>query len=379
MSLILTEEQELLRETAREFVNERSPVSALRTLRDTKDATGFSRDLWREMAELGWVGIPFPEECGGSDLGYAELGVVLEECGRVLMAQPFLSTVVLGGSALLLGASEQQRKDILTGVCAGDTVLALAYQEQPRFRPYEIATRAEAADSGFRLSGEKIFVLEGHVADHLIVAARTAGAPGQREGITLFLVDPAASGVRITRTIMVDSRNAARIALDDVQVDRARVLGEVDHGAEILDAVFDRGTIALAAEMLGSSAEAYDRTIEYLKTREQFGVPIGSFQALKHRAADLFCELELSRSIVLEALRALDGGRDDVPALASAAKARLSDVALRVGSEAIQMHGGIGMTDEEEIGFFLKRARTAEQTLGDAPYHRSRFAHLRSY
>ena len=379
MSLALTEEQELLRETARTFVRERSPVTSLRELRDGAGPDGFSRELWVEMAELGWVGVLFPEEYGGSDLGYAELGVVLEECGRTLMAQPFLSTVLLAGNAVLLGGNEQQRKDLLTGVCSGATILALAFQEQGRFDPYGIASEAVPSNGGFRLSGQKIFVLDGHVADKLVVAARTSGAPGERDGITLFLVDPKAAGLSITRTTMVDSRNAANLRLAGVEVPRGDVLGQVDHGAEILDPVFDRATIGLAAEMLGSAQEAYDRTIVYLKTREQFGVVIGSFQALKHRAANMFCDLELDRSLLLEALRAIDADRPDVAQLASATKSRLSETAVEVACEAIQMHGGIGMTDEEEIGFFLKRARPASLTLGDASYHRARFARLRGF
>jgi acyl-CoA dehydrogenase len=379
MTLALSEEQELLRDTAREFITEKSPVTALRELRDKQDATGFSRDLWKEMAGLGWVGITFPEEYGGSDLGYAELGVVLEECGRSLVAQPFLSTVLLAGNALLLGGSELQKKDLLPGLCEGDVILALAFQEQGRFAPYAISAKAEPTGSGFQLTGEKIFVLDGHVADHIIVAARTSGSAAERDGITLFCVAAGTARLSVTRTTMVDSRNAARVVLDGVEVDASQVVGEVDRGADILDAVFVRAAIGLSAELLGTALEAYERTIEYLKTREQFGTVIGSFQGLKHRAADMFCELELSQSVVREALRAIDGDNPDVAALASAAKARVSDTAVRVGCEGVQMYGGIGMTDEEEIGLFLKRVRSAEQTLGDGAYHRDRFAELRGF
>jgi acyl-CoA dehydrogenase len=379
MTLALSEEQELLRDTAREFITEKSPVTALRELRDKQDATGFSRDLWKEMAGLGWVGITFPEEYGGSDLGYAELGVVLEECGRTLVAQPFLSTVLLAGNALLLGGSELQKKDLLPGLCEGDVILALAFQEQGRFAPYAISAKAEPTGSGFQLTGEKIFVLDGHVADHIIVAARTSGSAAERDGITLFCVAAGTARLSVTRTTMVDSRNAARVVLDGVEVDASQVVGEVDRGADILDAVFVRAAIGLSAELLGTALEAYERTIEYLKTREQFGTVIGSFQGLKHRAADMFCELELSQSVVREALRAIDGDNPDVAALASAAKARVSDTAVRVGCEGVQMYGGIGMTDEEEIGLFLKRVRSAEQTLGDGAYHRDRFAELRGF
>lgn len=379
MALVLTEEQELLKDTAREFALEKSPVSRLRALRDSGDATGFGRDLWKEMGELGWTGILLPEEYGGSELGYAELGVVLEELGRTLTPEPFLSTVVLGASALALGASDAQKEEILTAVAKGERVLALAFQEQGRFAPYAVSTKAEPTAGGFRLTGEKRFVLDGHVADDLLVVARTSGQSGESDGLTLFLVDPSVDAVQVTRTIMVDSRNAARVRLDGVEIDGSQVIGEVDRGADLLDPVFDRATIALSAELLGTLDEALQRTLEYLKTREQFGVKIGTFQALKHRAALMFCEVELCRSVVMDALRAIDADRPDVAKLASAAKARVSDAAVLIGCEAVQMFGGIGMTDEEEIGFFLKRARAAELTLGDASYHRDRFARLSGY
>ncbi len=379
MSLLLTEEQQLIQQTARDFVREHAPVAHMRALRDAEDATGFSRELWKEMAELGWVGILFPEEFGGAGLGYAELGVILEECGRTLAPTPYLSTVLLGGNAVLLGASEQQKKEILTGVCEGRTILALASQEQGRFSPYAVSTAAEASGTGFRISGEKIFVLDGHVADHLIVTARTSGDTRDRDGLTLFLVQPDSAGLTIERTSMVDSRNAAQVRLEDVEVPQSQVLGTVDGGAEILDVVFDRAAIGLSAELFGTLTEAFDRTIEYLKTRKQFDAVIGSFQGLKHRAAQMFCEVELSQSVVTDALRAIVEDRADVPILASVAKARTSDTAGLVTREAIQMHGGIGMTDEEEIGLFLKRARAAELTLGDGDYHRDRFARLSGY
>ena len=379
MALVLTEEQELLQNSAEEFVRDNSPVSRLRELRDSKDSIGYSRDLWKQMAELGWTGIIFPESYGGSELGYAELGVVLEELGRALAPEPFISTLLLGGNAILLGGSESQKQAILPGICNGEKVVALAFQEQGRFAPYAVSTKAEATGGGFCLTGEKRFVLDGHVADDLLVVARTSGSVGERGGLTLFRVDPAAEGVQVTRTIMVDSRNAARVKLDGVQVGKSEVVGALDGAADLLDLVFDRAAIGQAAELLGTLREAFERTLEYLKTRKQFGVPIGSFQALKHRAAEMFCEVELSTSITLEALRAIDDGRDDVPKLASAAKARVSDAAVLITCEAVQMFGGIGMTDEEEIGFFLKRARAAELTFGDAAYHRDRFASLGGY
>ncbi len=379
MGLILTEDQIILRDMAKGFFAEKSPVERMRALRDSHDETGFSRELWKEMGQLGWIAIPFPESVGGADMGYGELGAVLTECGRVLAPQPFLSTVLLGGNAILLGGSEALQQELLPDVCSGNRILCLAFQEHGRFAPYAIETSATRDGMGFKIRGNKHFVLDGHVADHIVTVARTAGNSGDRAGLSLFVVDAGAPGVTVERTELVDGRNAASISFDDVGVDAARVLGEIDHGSDILDPVFDRATIGLCAEMLGSFEEAFERTLEYLKIREQFGVKIGTFQALRHRAAHMYGELEFARSVVRDAQSAIDDERDDVAECASAAKARCSDVANLIGGEAIQMHGGIGMTDEEEIGLFFKRLKAAELTLGDAIYHRSRFAGLRGY
>ncbi len=379
MSLVLTEEQELIKENAAEFLKANCPVTHLREMRDSQDAVGFSRALWKEMAGLGWAGIPFAEEVGGAGLGLAELGVVLEECGRTLAPYPFLSTVILGGGAIDLAGSEAQRKEILPGVSSGETLLALAFQETGRFSPYSVETRARAEGEGFVLDGCKLFVLDGHVADRLVVVARTSGASRDRDGLTLFLVDPEDRACSVQRTIMVDSRNAANVTLSSLEVGAGDVIGEVDRGAEVLDSLFDRAAVALSAEMVGLISEVFERTVEYLKTREQFGVKIGSFQALKHRAAQMFCEVELAQSVVLDALRALDEARPYASRVVSAAKARCSEAASLVACEGLQMHGGIGMTDEEEIGLFLKRAKAAELTLGDAGYHRDRFARLTGF
>ncbi len=379
MSLVLTEEQELLKQTAADFANQNLPAKHLRELRDTYDPVGFSRKLWKEMAELGWSGITLPEVYGGADLGYAELGIVLEECGRTLAPYPFLSTVVMGSEAILRGGSEEEKSELLPRICEGELITAFAHQEAPRFRRYQITTRAESIDDGFVISGEKIFVLDGHVADRLIVAARTSGGAEDRDGITLFLLDPEAEGICIERTCMIDTHNAACVQLEGVRASRDQVLGEVGAGAEILDPVLDRATAALASEMVGLIDEVFARTVNYLKTREQFGVLIGTFQALKHRAAEMFCEVELSQAVTMDALRAIDEERHDASRLVSAAKARTSDTASLVTCEGLQMHGGIGMTDEEEIGLFLKRAKVAELCFGDAAYHRDRFARLTSF
>jgi len=379
MGLILTEDQLILRDMAKSFCDEKSPVDRMRALRETRDETGFTRELWKEMGELGWIGILFPEALGGADMGYGELGIVLAECGRVLAPEPFISTVLLGGNAILLGGSEPLQKELLPDVCSGDRILAFALEERGRFAPYAVETTATRDGNGFRIRGEKQFVLDGHVADQIVVVTRTAGNPGERQGLSLFAIDANAKGLSIQRTELIDGRNAARIVFDDAAVDAARVLGEIDGGADLLDPVLDRATIGLCAEMLGSFDEAFERTLEYLKTREQFGVKIGTFQALRHRAAQMFGELEFARSVVYDALSSIDDGREDIAECASGAKARCSDVANLIGGEAVQMHGGIGMTDEEEIGLYFKRLKAAELSLGDGIYHRNRFASLRGY
>ena len=376
MPLVLSSEAQMVRDTALAFFRERSPITALRRLRDTNDADGFSRSLWREMADLGWTGFLVPEDQGGSDFGVTGLAQVMEAAGRTLAATPLLSTALLGASLLALAGSADQKDEHLPPLVAGERLFALALEETSRHAPARIATAAVKDGTGYRLSGEKTFVLDGHVADVLIVAARTSGDRDDRTGVTLFLVQADAFGVTRTRTIMVDSRNAARVRLDGAP---GIVLGPVDGGSDILDTVLDRARACLAAEMLGSASEAFERTVQYLKDRKQFGVAIGSFQALKHRAAQMFCEIEVTRSSVLAACSALDDGGNDAAALASLAKAKASDTLYLCGNEGVQMHGGIGMTDEHEIGFFLKRARVAQATFGDAAFHRDRYAALLGY
>jgi alkylation response protein AidB-like acyl-CoA dehydrogenase len=379
MSLTLSTEQQMLKDNARELVRTHAPVSLLRKLRDTRDALGFSGELWRQMVELGWSSIIVPERYGGMGLGHTELGVVLEECGRTLAPHPLLSTVLLASGVVLEGGNEEQKLAILPGVCDGSLLLALAFEEQARFNPYDVATQATSTGGTYKLSGTKTFVLDGHIANKLIVSARTSGARAERSGITLFLLDPSQPGVSIERTILLDGRNAARCRLEAVEVPAAAVLGQVDRGAEILDPVLDRATICLAAEMLGSLSQTYDLTLEYLKTRVQFDALIGTFQALQHRAVNMFCELELCKSVVIDALAAIDQRREDVAVMASAVKARLCDASRLITREAVQMHGGIGMTDEHDIGLYLKRGAATELTFGDSAYHRDRFARLKGF
>jgi len=382
MALVLSEEQQLLQATAREFVAGKAPLAHARALRDDPEGVGFSRALWREMAQLGWAGIVLPESYGGAGLGYVDLMVVMEELGRALVPEPMLSSVLLGANAVLLGGSEAQRAALLPGVAAGETLLTLAYQEPgSRYDARHVATRAERSGDGHRLTGTKVNVLDAVAADHLVVSARTAGAARSAEGVTLFLVPRDAPGLTVERQRRLDGRVTGLVTLGEVPVGADAVLGEPGQGAALLTRVLDRATVALTAEMLGGMQATFEMTLDYLKTRQQFGKPIGSFQALKHRAARLYVELELSRSIVMAAHQALDDGRDDaqVARLASIAKARCSDTFLLLGNEGVQMHGGIGMTDEHDVGLFLKRARATEIELGDAAWHRNRVATLDGY
>jgi alkylation response protein AidB-like acyl-CoA dehydrogenase len=381
MALVLSEDQQILQSTTREFVAGRSSFRRVRELRD-EGADGFSRKLWREMAQLGWAGIVLPEQYGGAGLGYVDLMVVMEELGRGLVPEPILSSVLLGANLLLLGGSDEQKAAHLPKVAAGDELLALAQQE-PRSR-YDLAlveTRAEKAGNGWRLTGEKIQVLDGAAADFLIVSARTSGGTRDATGVTLFLVPRGADGLGVQRQSRVDARGAALVRLEGVQVGAGAVVGEVGGGVALLQRVIDRATIALTAEMLGAMSVAFETTLDYLKTRQQFGKVIGTFQALKHRAARLYMELELARSLVMAAHAAVDAGKSEaeIARMASMAKARLSDAFVLVANEAVQMHGGIGMTDEHDIGFFLKRARAAEIQFGDAVFHRGRVATLDGY
>ncbi|MBI5505759.1 MAG: acyl-CoA dehydrogenase family protein [Deltaproteobacteria bacterium] len=380
MSFVLSQEQRLLKQTAGDFVKSRSSLKRIRTLRDSADATGFSRDIWREMAELGWVGMLLPEDDGGSALGYMDLMMVMEELGRGLMPEPMLSTTLLGANAVLLGGSEAQRRELLPAIARGELLVALAYQEPSgRFDPHTVQTTAEPSGRGWKLRGEKCLVLDGHVADRILVSARTSGSIADRHGVTLFLIDPREHGVLVNRQMLVDSRIVASIRLSDVAVDESAIVGEPENGGNLLEAILDRATAGLCAEMLGAMSAAFEMTLEYLKTRKQFGVAIGTFQALKHRAAILYTEIELARSAVMGMNQALDEARPGASALVSVAKVSCSDAFLLAANEGVQMHGGIGMTDEHDIGFFLKRARAAEMTFGDAAWHRRRYAELEGY
>jgi len=379
MALILTEEQSMLRDSARGLIGDKAPVSHLRHLRDTRDATGFSRELWQTFAEMGFSGLLVPEEFGGGGLGCVEAGVVMEEIGRNLMPSPFLATSVLTASALARGGSAGQKSEYLPKIAGGSLLAALAIDEGTKHRPLSTAMRAVRSGNGFRLEGDKAFVVDGHAADLVIVAARTAGSAGEREGLTLFLVDRKAKGVEAERTVMVDSHNAARIRFDKVEVNADGVLGEVDQGSALLDAVLDIGRGAVASEMVGVAEGVFGRTVGYLKERRQFGKAIGEFQALQHRAAQLYIEIEITRAAVLKALQTLDKDVSQSAAAVAVAKARAGATATLAVQEGVQMHGGMGMTDQFDIGFFMKRARVCQELFGDSNFQADQLARMKGY
>src|SRR5438105_4727754 len=366
-------------DSARGLISDKAPVSHLRQLRDANDTTGFSRELWKAFAEMGFSGLLVPENFGGSGLGCVEAGVVMEEIGRTLMPSPFLATAVLAASALSRGGSEAQKSAHLPKISDGSLLAALAVDEGAKHRPLQINLQAVRSGNGFKLNGAKAFVVDGHTADLLIVAGRTGGSAGERNGLTLFLVDPKAKGVAVERTMMVDAHNAARIEFANVEVDADHVLGEVDQGGVLLDGVLNIGRGAVASEMVGLSEEVFGRSVTYLKERKQFGKLIGEFQALQHRAAELYIDIEITRAAVLKALQTLDGDFDKAGAAVAVAKARAGSTATLAVQEGVQMHGGMGMTDQFDIGFFMKRARVCQELFGDSNYHADQLARMKSY
>ncbi|MEO7691306.1 MAG: acyl-CoA dehydrogenase [Sphingomonas sp.] len=375
MPLYLNDEQTMLRDTARDFVGEQAPVSHMRKLRDANDAAGFSRDLWKSFAEMGFTGILIGEADGGLGLGHVDAGIVLEEIGRNLSPSPFLATAVAAVEALK-GSAQAGRW--FPGILAGDTIAALAIDEGAKHRD-TVAMKAERSGNGFRLSGKKQFVTHGHVADLIIVAARTAGSSDDANGITLFAVDKSAAGLTAEAERLTDASIAARLEFDGVEVDADAVIGEVDAGRDPLDRLLRAGRTGASAELLGVGGGAMDMTVSYLRERKQFGVAIGSFQALQHRAAHLYSEMEVARAAVLKAQQLLDAGDAGADAAVSVAKAMTALATTLSVQEGVQMHGGIGMTDEYDIGFYMKRARVLAEMFGDANFHADRLARAAGY
>ena len=379
MPLTINDEQQMLRDSAQAFLGERAPVSHLRKLRDSADPIGFDRQLWRAFGEMGFAGVLIPEQHGGVGLGIVEAGIIAEQLGHTLTPSPFLSSAVLSASALARAGSTAQQAQWLPKIASGEAVLALALDETSNHRPRTLATTATATRDGYRLDGEKCFVVDGHVADALLVCASTQSSDGMRRGTSLFLIDAHAPGVTRERTTMLDAHNASRITLRGVQVTGEALVGEPDTADAVLSTVLDIGRMMLCMELIGIADEVFARTLAYLKERKQFDRTIGEFQALQHRMAALYCDIELARAITARALDAM--GADPVAARAtvSAAKVRCCASANLAVCEAVQMHGGMGMTDAFDIGLYMKRARVAQHWLGDANFHADRFAQLNAY
>ncbi len=371
---VLNDEQKLLIDAAGAWARERSPILAWRRLRNNDG--GYDPAIFAEMAEMGWAGIVTPEEYGGADFGFLSMGLVLEQIGRTLTASPLAVSSLAAATGIKLAGTAAQKQEWLPAIARGEAVVAIACDEAPRHDPRAIKLKAEKTRGGYVLSGEKRPVLHGIAADAAIVVARTSGTPGDRDGVTLLIVPSNAANLRRSELHEVERRGAAVFAFDNVEVGQGAVLGEADRGAEVLGVILDAAAAGVAAEMLGAAHEAFDITLAYLKTRVQFGRLIGEFQALQHRAAALHGELVLTRSAVEAALAALDDNAPGTSELVSLAKALAGDAFRRVACEMVQMHGGIGMTEEHDAGLFLKRARTSDMNFGTSAYHRERYAEL---
>jgi alkylation response protein AidB-like acyl-CoA dehydrogenase len=371
MPLYLNDDQAMLRDTARAFMAAEGAIATqLRHWRDIGCKDGFGHGLWKQFAEMGFTGILIPEAQGGMGLGHVEAGIVLEEIGRNLTPSPFLVTAVAVVEALK-GTPHAERW--FPGILTGETVAALALDEGRKHRPEDIDMRAERAGNGFRLSGAKQFVVQGVSADLIVVAARA------EEGVTLFAVEKAAKGIETESVRLVDSSIGARMRFEGVELDADAVIGEVGGGEAVLGRVLNAGRAGAAAEMVGLGTAAMGMTVDYLKQRKQFGRLIGEFQALQHRSAHLYSELEIARAATMKAQQLLDEGSSEAEAMVSVAKAKAGRASALAVQEGVQMHGGIGMTYEYDIGLYMKRDRVLNELFGDPGYHADRLARMRGY
>jgi acyl-CoA dehydrogenase len=379
MKLVLNEEQQMLSDSAKDFAANRTPVNHFRSLRDNNDPLNWDKDVWKEMVDLGWAGILIPQEFGGSDFGLAGISVIMQEVGKTLTPSPLFATAVMGASAINTFGTQEQKAEYLPKIAAGNITTAIAIDEESHHAPFNSMAQAELVGDEWVLNGKKKFVVDGASADILIILARTSGIKGDKAGLTLFIVDANHTGVEIIKTDMADCRNYANIVLDNVTISKDALLGDQESGGEAIDKILDEGRIALSAEMLGNSEAAFEMTLNYLKERKQFGVLIGTFQALQHRAAEMFCEIELTKSAVMAAMQGADENNNDLQRMASLAKSIAGETLYLVSNESVQMHGGIGVTDEYDIGFYMKRARVAEVIFGGANFHQERYANLSNF
>ncbi|MDB3950650.1 acyl-CoA dehydrogenase family protein [Gammaproteobacteria bacterium] len=379
MKLILTEEQQFLKNTAQSFARDKTPVTHFRELRDSDNGQCWDDAIWQEMVDLGWSGILVPEKFGGSEFGMAGISVIMQELGKTLTPSPILSTSVLGVSAINMLGSDDQKENYLPKIVAGELTTALAIDEGNHHDPFAIETTAILDGDHWVLNGEKVFVVDGSSADTILIVARTSGKSGESNGISVFAASKESAGLDVSKISTADSRNYANIKISDLKLEQNGLLGEKDIAGETIEKILDLGRIAISAEMLGNTEEAFEVTVNYLKERKQFGVQIGSFQALQHRAAKMFCEIELTKSAVIAAMHAADENSNELERLSSLAKFQAGETLHLVSNEAIQMHGGIGVTDEYDIGFYLKRARVAEQIFGTSDFHQARYADISGF
>ena len=379
MNFDLTEEQQMIQDQAAKFVAAESPVSRFRKLRE--DEIGWDKAMWAKMAEQGWLSIAVPEEQGGFGGSFLDMAVILEQLGRGLVPEPMIASAVLAGGILSDIGTEAQRDEFLSPMMEGSTSLAFAYAEkQSRYNLSDCATKAEKSGDGFTISGEKVWVLNGHAADQIIVVARTAGEQFDDSGLSLFVVDGDAAGLTRITVPQMDGQKSALLRFDGVQVGADRLLGREGEALSMIELAVDRGAAAAVAEGYGAAQELFERTVAYLKQREQFGVPIGTFQALQHIAADMYAEVELCKSANM--LSAIQIDIDEVEqrkADVSSAKLQLSDGGWFISKNAIQLFGGIGVTDEQDEGLFFKRLRVLNSQFGDADYHVDRFKTQKSF
>jgi len=375
MNFGFNEEQELLRSTARKFFENECGSDTVRRLMETPE--GISPDLWTKLAEQGWLGLVYPEAYDGMGLGLVDLVVLMEEMGRAVVPGPYFSAVLLGGLAIAEAGSEAQKKEWLPKIAAGDRRVALAWMEpSAQLGPAGVTLTAVEKGGQYALSGTKLFVHDAHTADALVVAARTRPGAGA-DGVSLFLLPKRTRGLEVTLLPTMDqTRKLCEVALSDVTIGPDALLGAAGAGWAPLARVLDRATVALCAEMCGGAQKVLDMTVEYAKIRQAFGRPIGSYQGVKHRAADMLVDVENSKSITYYAAWALDEGAAEAPLAVSMAKAYVSDAYRRVAAAGIQLHGGIGFTWEHDLHLYFKRAKGSEFTFGDATHHRERVAQL---
>jgi len=374
MSLIINEEQNMLKSSAKELLDLKSPISLMRELRDD-NYNQFDPDFWKEIVEMGWTALTVPEEYNGLNFGYVGLGQVIEEMGKKLTVSPMISTVLVSTTIVGLSKNEVLKSKLFDEIMSGKKLCTLAHEESSHHNPNIDLSIISNNNEKFILNGKKRFVIDGTISDYLIVSANSEF----NGSLELVIIDSKSKGITFNNKVHMDSKIYSDISFNNVEFSKDNFLSTENDGKKILKKALDIACVGLAAEMLGNIQQAFDMTIQYLKEREQFGVKIGSFQALQHRSAIMFGEIELCKSIVLKALQAIDSGDENLPELASLAKSKLGLTSKLVTNEAVQMHGGIGVTDDADIGFFLKRVRVSQRIFGDSNYHLDRVAKFNSY